>query len=223
MGVILLSKYCQGLVMKKVIVSMFIVLFMAFGANANEKGGCVLAQVGAVEVSWIGYKTPKKVGVGGVFDKVTYTPAAKDGDNFRSILVGSFVVIDSLSVNSKNEGRDEKLAKFFFSMMSDKNINAKIVDIKADKKVKDAPRTGIVDVEIEMNGVKKTVPMTYSFSNDVFEAKGAIDILDFSANKALEGINKACFDLHEGKTWSEVGIGFKTKIEAVLCNVAPLK
>ncbi|MDQ1263743.1 MAG: hypothetical protein QG559_744 [Campylobacterota bacterium] len=209
--------------MNKVIISTLAVLFIALSVSANEKGGCVLAQVGAVEVNWTGYKTPKKVGVGGTFDKVTYTPIAKDGDNFRSILVGSSVVIDSSSVNSKNEGRDEKLAKFFFGMMSDKNINAKIVDIKADKKVKDAPRTGIVDVEIEMNNVKKTVPMTYSFSNDVFEAKGTIDILDFSANKALEGINKACFDLHEGKTWSEAQIGFKTKIEAVLCNVEPLK
>ncbi len=209
--------------MKNVIISALVVLFAASGVNASQKSGCELAQVGAVEVSWTGYKTPKKVGVGGVFDSVVYTPAAKSGENFRSILVGSSVVIDSSSVNSKNEGRDEKLAKFFFGMMQDKNINAKIVDIKADKRVKDAPRTGVVSVEIEMNGVKKTVPMTYSFSDNIFEAKGTIDILDFSAANALSSINKACFDLHEGKTWSEAGIAFKTKIEAILCNVKPLK
>lgn len=209
--------------MKNVIISALMVLFAVSGVNASQKSGCELAQVGALEVSWIGYKTDKKVGVGGVFDSVVYTPVAKSGENFRSILVGSTVKIDTSSVNSKNEGRDEKLAKFFFGMMSDKNINAKIVDIQADKKVKDAPRTGIVSVEVEMNGVKKTVPMTYSFSNDVFEAKGVIDILDFSANKALSSINKACFDLHEGKTWSEAGIAFKTKIEAILCKVEPLK
>lgn len=209
--------------MKNVIISALMVLFVASGVDASQKSGCELSQTGAVEVSWTGYKTEKKVGVGGVFDSVVYTPVAKSGENFRSILVGSSVVIDTSSVNSKNEGRDEKLAKFFFGMMSDKNINAKIVDIKADKKVKDAPRTGVVEVEIEMNGVKKTVPMTYSFSNDVFEAKGVIDILDFSANKALASLNEACFDLHEGKTWSEAGIAFQTKIEALLCKVEPLK
>lgn len=209
--------------MKNVIISALMVFFAISSVNASQKSGCELAQVGAVEVSWIGYKTDKKVGVGGVFNSVVYTPAAKSGENFRSILVGSSVVIDTSSVYSKNEGRDEKLAKFFFGMMSDKNINAKIVDIKADKRVKDAPRTGVVSVEIEMNNVKKTVPMTYSFSDDVFEAKGVIDILDFSAGDALSSINKACFDLHEGKTWSEAGIAFKTKIEAILCNVKPIE
>lgn len=209
--------------MKKSIIWAFTALLIATSLGANQKSGCVLAQTGSVEVTWTGYKTAKKVGVSGIFDKVAYTPIKKEGENFRSILVGSSVVIDSSSVNSKNESRDEKLAKFFFALMSDKNINAKIVDIKADKIAKNAPRTGTVDVEIEMNGVKKVVPMTYSFENDIFEAKGTIDILEFNANKALDGINKACFDLHEGKTWSEAGIGFKTKIEAILCKVEPLK
>jgi len=209
--------------MKNVILSALLVLSFALSANAAEKSGCVLAQNGAVEVSWTGYKTSKKVGVNGIFDKVTYAPVAPSGEDFRSILVGSSVVIDASSVNSKHEDRDSKLAKFFFGLMSDKNINAKILDIKADKRVKNAPRTGTLSVEIEMNGVKKITTMTYSFSDDIFEAKGSIDLLDFSASKALAGINEACFDLHEGKTWSDVGIGFKTKIEATLCNAKPLK
>lgn len=209
--------------MKKSVVALFAVLSLLSGAYASEKTGCVLAQSGDVEVSWIGYKTPKKVGVGGVFDKVVYTPVAKEGENFRSILVGSSVVIDSSSVNSKHADRDAKLAQFFFGMMKDKNINAKIVAIKTEKNVKGSPKTGVVDVEIEMNGVKKVVPMNYNFDNEIFEAKGSIDILDFQANSALKGINEACFDLHEGKTWSEAGIGFKMKILATLCNVKPLK
>jgi hypothetical protein len=57
----------------------------------------------------------------------------------------------------------------------------------------------------------------------VFSATGVIDILDFSAGDALSSINKACSDLHEGKTWSDVTIGFTTKIEAVLCSAKPLK
>ncbi len=209
--------------MKSLIIAAFMVFSFFATLNAEEKGGCVLAQTGSVDVSWTGYKTQKKVGVNGTFDKVAYTPAAKEGENFRSIFVGSSVVIDSSSVNSKHADRDAKLAKFFFGMMNGKSINAKILDIKADKRVKDAPRTGVLDVEIEMNGVKKVVLMNYSFDNEIFEAKGNIDILDFGANGALKGINEACFDLHEGKTWSETAIGFKTKIEAKLCAVKPLK
>ena len=52
--------------MKNVIISALMVLFVVSGANASQKSGCELAQTGAVEVSWIGYKTDKKVGVGGV-------------------------------------------------------------------------------------------------------------------------------------------------------------
>ncbi|MDD5156897.1 YceI family protein [Sulfurimonas sp.] len=210
--------------MKKIVL-LAVIAILAFGSSvgASEKSGCELSQVGAVEVGWTGYKTPAKVGVGGSFDSVKYTPVAKSGNNFRSVLVGSTVVIDTTTVNSKNQGRDEKLVKFFFGMMSQKNIEAKIVDIKADEKIKDAPRTGIVSVEIDMNGVKKIVLMKYSFKDSVFEATGVIDILEFNANKALSSINQACFDLHGGKTWSDVAISFKTKIEALVCNAKPLK
>jgi len=69
-----------------------------------------------------------------------------------------------------------------------------------------------------MNGVTKTVPLKYSFSNGIFDANGVIDILDFSASKALSSINKACFALHKGKTWSDVSIGFSTKIDTKLCK-----
>ncbi len=184
--------------------------------NAAQKSGCVLAQKGEVIVTWKAYKTPLKIGVGGSFDDVKYTPVAAEGKNFREILVGSTVAIDTRTVNSKHKARDEKLYKSFFKEMNIQGIKAKIIDIKADPKVKGAPRTGIIAVEIDLNGVNKTIPMKYSFADGVFAANGYIDILDFSAKKALTSINRACHDLHKGKTWSDVSIGFTTKIEAIL-------
>jgi hypothetical protein len=102
--------------------------------------------------------------------------------------------------------------------MSKKNIEAKIIDIKADKRVKNAPRTGLVTIEVTMNSQTKKVPMKYTYSKGEFKASGVIDILDFNAKKALTQINKACYDLHQGKTWSDVKIGFKTQIKAILCR-----
>lgn len=209
--------------MKKILTSALVAMAMFAPLSATQKSGCVLAQKGAVTVSWKAYKTPLKLGVGGVFDDVKYRAVAKEGKNFREILVGSSVIINPKSVNSKNKGRDEKLFTYFFKQMNIQNIEAKIIDIKADPKVKGKPRTGIVLVEIDMNGINRTIPMKYSFADGIFDAKGNIDILDFSARKALMSINKACYDLHKGKTWSDVSIGFNTKIEAILCNVKPLK
>jgi len=209
--------------MKKLISAALVSVALVSSLVASQKSGCILAQKGKVEVTWKAYKTPLKLGVGGTFDDVKYTSVAKEGKNFREILVGSTVTIDTKKVNSNHKARDEKLYVSFFKQMNIQGIKAKIVDIKADPKVKGAPRTGIVAVEIDLNGVNKTIPMKYSFADSVFEAKGVIDILDFSAKKALASINRACHDLHKGKTWSDVNIGFKTKIEAILCNVKPLK
>ncbi|MFA7084873.1 MAG: YceI family protein [Arcobacteraceae bacterium] len=200
-----------------------LVIMFSFSVASNEmgtkKGSCILSQDGDVVVNWEAYKTPAKIGVSGIFDKVTYRAVAPQGDNFRDILVGSSVVIDTTSVNSNHEGRDELLVKSFFTQMNDAQIKAKIVDIKSDKRMRGKPKTGELSVEITMNGVSKIVPMKYIFDNGDFNAKGSIDIIDFSANKALIAINKACYDLHEGKTWSDVGISFSTKIKFELCNV----
>lgn len=184
----------------------------------TKKGSCILSQDGPISVNWKAYKTPSKVGVSGVFDSVKYTAIAPKGNNFREIFVGSSIVIDTASVNSKNSGRDVKLVKFFFEKMSSRNIMAKIIDIKSDKRVRGKPKTGVMSVAVTMNGVTRNVPMSYIFNKGDLRASGNIDLLDFSASTALNAINKACFDLHKGKTWSDVTIGFQTNIKFELCN-----
>ncbi len=200
----------------KLFFSLFVMLSLV--ASSHAKSGCDLSQTGDVKVSWKAYKMPLKVGVGGVFDKVKYISVAPVGPNFRSILVGSKVKIDTSSVNSKNSARDDKLTQFFFEQMSNKNIVAKIVDIKAKKVKKGHSKKGIVIVKITMNSKTKKVPMKYSYKKNIFKASGVIDILDFGASKALSQINKACYEPHQGKTWSDVNIEFSTKIKVTLCK-----
>lgn len=204
--------------MIKIILSIFIAVSLAYSEEAGIKdSSCVLSQDGEIKVSFKAYKTPSKIGVGGVFDSVDFKAVSTKGKNFHEIFVGSSVVIDTSSVNSNNKGRDEKLVNFFFNQMSEKSIKAKIVDVKPNAKVKEEPYTGVFITDISMNGIIKKVPMKYSFDAGKLVATGVIDILDFSAAKALTSINKACFDLHKGKTWSDVTIGFTTNVKAV-CN-----
>jgi hypothetical protein len=56
--------------------------------------------------------------------------------------------------------------------------------------------------------------MKYSFSNGKLRAAGVIDLIDFKAENALTSINTACYDLHQGKTWSDVNIGFTMDVKA---------
>jgi len=205
--------------MIKLFLSLFLIATLSSAEEmGTKKGSCILSQDGSVSVSWMAYKTPAKAGVGGMFDSVKYKAIAPEGNNFREILVGSSVVIDTSSVNSNHKSRDATLVKFFFKQMNDSKIKAKIVDIKSDKRMRGKPKTGVMSVDVTMNGVTKKVPMSYVFDNGDLSASGHIDILDFSASKALSSINKACYDLHDGKTWSDVAIGFSTKIKFALCN-----
>ncbi len=201
---------------------MFSLMLLLAGVNAvalnTPKHGCVLKQEGPLTVTWGAYKTAAKAKVSGSFNSVKFTPSAKSGANFREIFVGSSVVIDTASVNTNHAERDATLVTHFFTQMSGKTITAKIVDMSSDKHEKGKAKTGIFRVEVTMNGVSRVVPMAFRYENGQLHVNGVIDLFDFSANKALRAINKACYDLHEGKTWNDVAIGFSTKISATLCT-----
>ncbi len=205
--------------MKKLLLTIMILSTTLFAEGEVTKKGCVLSQEGAVTVGWKAYKTPAKLGVGGVFTDVTYTAAAKEGKNFKEILVGSSVLINTASVNSKNDGRDKKLVASFFKLMSAETISAKIVDIVAKSKETGKPKTGTITMNITMNGISKDIPMSYTYDKGLLEGAGHIDLFDFQASKALQAINKACFDLHKGKTWNDVDISFSTHIKADFCDI----
>ncbi len=186
------------MVMKNLILSLFLFSFSSIAAD------CMLE--GKPEVSWVAFKTMKKVGVGGKFDTLE-TKGPNKGKSLFSLLKDQRITIDAYSVNTNNPGRDMKIEKFFFGVLPEVSGKREITGqiTKVDKK--------IITIDLFMNGKKQTVPMTYTLKNNVLEAKGHIDVLDFALGKGLAGINKACYALHEGKTWSHVEIAFKQNVK----------
>jgi hypothetical protein len=108
--------------------------------------------------------------------------------------------------------------KNFSEKLSTGKIEGIITDIKADERIKDKPRTGIITVQITLNGKTKTIPMNYNYYKEDFSATGSINLADFSALDALASIDKSCHDLYKGKIWSDVTIKFNTTIKATLCD-----
>ena len=49
--------------------------------------------------------------------------------------------------------------------------------------------------------------------DELLKASGTIDMFDFALNKAHASISKACYDLHAGKTWSDVAVSAEIKLE----------
>ena len=199
--------------LKKVLLALGVLYTM------GNAGGCLLTQPKEMNVNWKAYKTLGKIGVGGKFTAVDYAPTALEGKNFRELLVGSKVTIDTAKIDTGNPERDKTLVSFFFSKMTGGKIDAVIKDIKADKYTKGEPRTGTVTAMITMNEKSLTIPMKYHYEKEAFKAEGTIDLGDFDALPALTSINKSCYDLHGGKTWRDVSISFNTTIKATLCNV----
>lgn len=146
--------------MLKIIFIMVFVISMLNASDSKSKGGCELAQIGDVQLSLVNV---------GDFNAVTYKAISSSGKNFRTILVGSVMSIES------------------------KNIKAEIIDIKADKRVRKQPRTGIITLKLNYNGYIQKIKMRYRYFKEQFSAKGI---------------------LKDGEK-----ISFQMRISAILCGV----
>ncbi|EQC43893.1 YceI family protein [Bacteriovorax sp. Seq25_V] len=163
-------------------------LLTTFTASAQ----CLNFDASAAKIQWTAFKTPAKAGVKGSFDKITITPV-KNKTAFDTLLKGSKFSVDTASVNTANPGRDAKLKEFFF-------MGTKIDGVVTGVSKK------MITTEMTINGQKRTVPLAYTLDGTKLNAKGTIDVFDFSMSKHLTSINNACKALHEGKTWNDVNI-----------------
>lgn len=155
----------------------------------------------SIGLRFTAFKTPKKVGVPGTFNKIDLK--AKSGSKLSEVMDGATFTIETSSVNTNNPVRDGKLKQFFFGMLENDIINGEF---------KSFTESGF-DLVLEMNNIKNTYTIETPTSGSELKFNLTIDILaDYTASKALSGINTACYELHEGKTWEDVDLEGYVKI-----------
>jgi hypothetical protein len=201
--------------MKKIIFSLFTLFSLSYASG----GGCVLVQSGDMNVTWKAYKTLDNIEVKGAFTSVKYVPVAKEGKNFRELLVGSTLQIDTAKVDTGDLQMDDAFVSMCFKKFKATSIKAEITGMKADKRIKGQPYGGVLDVRFTINEKTLVIPMPYVYDKEKFIAKGSIDLFDFSGKESLSNINKECYDIQKGKTWNDLSIEFATHIKATLCKV----
>lgn len=167
---------------------------------------CSIEKTSDLNVHWTAYKTPEKIGVSGSFKSIVYRGEQK-AENLEKLLVGAMVMLQTNNVDSQNSERDSKLVQFFFNLMSGQMIDTKVLSLKGDA------THGKLILEVILNRKSKNVPMHYTVKDGVFSAEGVIDLADYNALSALKSINIACYDLHSGKTWQDVSIGFSFNLK----------
>ncbi len=166
-------------------------LFALVSANAYELNG-------DLNVKWTGFKTAKKVGVSGTFKDINLE--IKKSDNFSEFLKSANVKINTLSFDSGLDVRNKSIVSTLFSLKSSEEISGAITEVNTENKT--------LTLKLTMNQVTKNIPMSYDVNNGSIIAKGQIDVLDYNMSEPYAKFAKACFDLHEGKSYSEVHIAF---------------
>lgn len=155
------------------------------------------------KLKWTAFKTPSKAGVSGSFKDLGIAKKKLIAPSVEGVLSGLAFSISTPTVDTKLAQRDMKISKFFFNGIKD--IKGKVIE--ADK--------SSLTVEINMNGVKKEVPMDAELKNNTYTATGVIDVFDFGMSKNLAALNKACFELHQGKTWNDVTLQLSVDMKQV--------
>jgi polyisoprenoid-binding protein YceI len=175
-------------------------------AHANKNCTYTIDET-STKISWKAFKTPKKVGVGGEFKK--FKVNSFGGKNIEALLQSASFSIDPKSTATGDKGRDIKIVQFFFGTLAvDGFIKGIVKKVSLDK----------VTVSLYMNGVTRDEPLTLTKTSDTgFIVSGNIDVLNYSMSGQLGAINKACYKLHEGKTWSDVDIAIQANVKKE-CN-----
>ncbi len=173
--------------------------------------GCYYSYSGdSTELKWTAFKFTEKVGVGGTFDSVTVTGTRKAGDPLEVIRSLAFA-IDTKSVNSANEQRDERISRLFFQPLeTGASITGSVESLK---------ETGEGSLRIKMNGVERSVPVHYKvMKGEEIELWGELNVNDWKAEESLSALNQECHDLHTGKDgvsklWPQVEFRAYTRLQ----------
>lgn len=156
------------------------------------------------KISWVAFKTPKKVGVNASFNKIFIKTKKSKAKSINDLINGARFTVDSTSVNSANPDRDAKLINNFFTTNNKPlQISGKVLSIKDN----------VLELELQLNQTKKVLKMITKLEGQIFQAQATIDVLDFALGDNLRAINEACKELHENKTWPDVEIKIESEFE----------
>lgn len=160
---------------------------------------CLRLQKDTIKVQWTGYKTATKAPVSGTFTDIQYK-GKEQGKDLATLVDGASMTIGIMTPSSGDPARDANLKNSFF----------KLIGETATAKVKSLQR-GYLRVDLTMGKKTVEVALKPEIEDGEIELEGTIDIFDFALNDAFASLAKQCRALHEGKTWSDVGIKITAK------------
>jgi hypothetical protein len=178
-------------------------------ARDNSAAACFYSyNEGTTKFQWTAFKTTDKVGVVGGFNKITVR--SEDSDNPMTVLKSIAFNISTASVETNNEDRNAKVAKYFFETINTSEITGNVSSINDD---------GECRISVKMNEISIDIVGNYTFENNIFMFNSEIDVSSWNALTGITALNNACEDVHTGKDgisklWPKVELSLITKLKS---------
>jgi len=156
-------------------------------------------------IYWTAFKHSNRVAVNGQIDSVRVM-GIEDATNIQDLIRNASINIYPASVNSKDQGRDQKIRTFFFGSMQNTNVIT-----GNTKSLSGNSTSGTGTCALMLNGVTKEVDITYSIENETIQIRCSLDFNDFNCEESLSKLQNACAEKHtgiDGKTifWADAEI-----------------
>lgn len=166
----------------------------------------------SLKVKWRAYKYTEKIGLEGTFEKIQ-TQYNLKSSTFEEFAESVKFSIDTNSITTKNDLRDNKLKSIFFSnLIEGKEIFGEFRNLK----IKDDLAN--IDLLLKFNQKEINVPFKLIFANNkIIELKGKINILQWNVSKAFDLLIKECQQYLKGKDnipklWTDIDIYIYSEI-----------
>lgn len=159
-------------------------------------------------LEWTAFKFSEKAPVKGTFNQMKID-ALSGAETPKEMIESMSFSIETGTVETQNEERNGKIAKYYFETTNTPKITGK---------VKSLSDNGKATVEITMNGKPVDVLGTYTLEGETFAFAATIDVAKWDALEGINTLNEICKDLHTGadgksKLWSEVDLSFSTTLK----------
>lgn len=177
-------------------------------AEGNEKSCFYSYNEGTTNFEWTAFKTSDKVGVKGGFNEITVK--SESFEDPKKVLESITFSMKTSSVETNDESRNGKVAKFFFGTINTETI---------DGRVKSIGDNGKATISVKMNGIEVDIEGDYTLNGGDFAFTSTVDVSSWNALSGITALNKECNDLHKGKDgvsklWSEVALSFTTSLSS---------
>lgn len=177
-------------------------------SNETEKTCFYSYNEGTTNFEWTAFKTNDKAPVKGGFNEITVE--SESFEDPKKVLESITFSMKTSSVETNDESRNGKVAKFFFETINTPTI---------DGKVKSIGDNGKAIISVKMNGVEVDIKGDYTLNGSDFSFTSSVDVSLWNAMEGIKALNTECNDLHKGKDgvsklWSEVTLSFTTSLSS---------